>query len=243
MFCTDKPAMRTNIPAAAPVLGKDGSRGADWGRSSVQFTLMKWDLIYIIYAYKYMCLYNLNYGFRWIKKFILWSLNVQRNFLLNFANFRLCAMNFMKIQKYTLFTTLPKSFPSREYWQVKYGIENPTRPSQSRRWHGQAGSLRLSLRTGEHRNQLVVPGKLPNTEHKWGGDWRHEANREKARTDVEMELHLTKQSPCTSESILQTSIISCHTSRTLPYHEIIWVPQQEQNPGLSALLLNTNYFV
>lgn len=51
MFSIDKPAMRTNIPAAAPVLGKDGSRGTGWGRSSVQFTLMKWDFIYIISMY------------------------------------------------------------------------------------------------------------------------------------------------------------------------------------------------
>lgn len=163
-----------------------------------------------------------------------------KKLLLNFASFRLCAINFVKIQKYTLFTTFPQSFPSREYWQVKYGTENPTRPSQRRRWHGQAGSSRLFLRTGEHRNQLVVPGKLPSTEHKWGGDWKLERNREKASTDVEMELHLTKQSPCTSEYILETSIIYCHTSGTLPYHEILWVPQQEQNPGLSALLLTTN---
>lgn len=120
-------------------------------------------------------------------------------------------------------TTFPKSFPSREY-QVKYG----------KGWHGQAGSPRLSLRTGEHRNQLVVPGKLPNTEHKWGGDCGHERNREKASTDVEVELHLTKQSPWPSEfCISQTAIIFCHISSTPPYQEIIWVPQQEQNPGLS----------
>lgn len=49
MLSTDKPAMRTNIPAAAPVLDKDGSRGTGWGRSNVQFALMKWDYIYYLH--------------------------------------------------------------------------------------------------------------------------------------------------------------------------------------------------
>lgn len=84
--------------------------------------------IYIIYVYKYMSLY-LNYGFRWIKKFILCPLNVQRSFLLNFANFRLCAMNFMKIQKCTLFTMFPnvvKVFPKFFHFQSNFHLENPS---------------------------------------------------------------------------------------------------------------------
>lgn len=48
MFSTNKPAMRTDIPAAAPVLDKDGSGGTGWGRNSVQFTLIQRDFIYIM---------------------------------------------------------------------------------------------------------------------------------------------------------------------------------------------------